>query len=665
MKTTKGIIKNERGETRKEIIGIALVVVIIGVVAAVLISLASRPTVVMRHYTADITFNEAGDMTVVETLEMDYLRAYSYEFRDIDFNKYPEFMDYPFPKSDINRAHFDGDSVNVTVYRDGVDITDTFSIGFSWEFDRDHENRFVNCEPSRPRCEAIYLNAGSNNLHGELTIVYEFTIRGVVTEYSDISEINWVLFEYIGATMEKGVINVTLPENTFDTEDIYVWGHGIGRGDIEIVSNNQIVMNIRDVDDDQFLEFRILMPRELFPNIDPTNVFIHEEINKDAIVDFQTQLVRMNNLRITVAQVLFGLAVAGVPLMAYLGYRQKKKYFTPHATTFDGDYLRELPTKDTPAEVSYLYHYQKTNNEDVTATLLDLIRRKFITIAYEGQDLTDPKADFVLTLDKEKSQDSLLPHEKKLISWFFDTVGEDGKVTTKRLELYGKANLKNAKQMEMEAKGFIRAVRQTCVKKDYFDANVPEHRTKAMAYLAIPIAIAIIGGVTMFLFNVQNIPAIAIAVATAVIYGAVFAGSGRRSAKGQEEYVQWRAFRNFLNEFGTFEDYPMPGVTVWEHYLVYATSFKIADQVMKQLEVKLPMTEDQARQSTYLGVGYGYGPRRMAFAYTVGRINTSVSRARSNARRTISSSRASSAGRGGGFSGGSSRGGGGGGFRRG
>ena len=30
-----------------------------------------------------------------------------------------------------------------------------------------------------------------------------------------------------------------------------------------------------------------------------------------------------------------------------------------------------------------------------------------------------------------------------------------------------------------------------------------------------------------------------------------------------------------------------PGIIVWEHYLVYATSLKVADKVMKQLEVRL------------------------------------------------------------------------------
>ncbi len=662
-------LQNQHGHVRKEIIGIALVLVIIGVVVYVLVTLSSRPEVVMRRYEADITFNDAGDMTIVETVEMDYLRPFRFEYRDIDYNKYPE-GDYPFPTSDDNRAHFDTDAVNVSVFKDGVDITSTVSVGYSWRNDRDHNNDVVDCYPVRSECEAIYLNAGNDadglgRLRGEVTIIYEFTIRGVVTEYSDISEINWVLFEYLGATMETGLITVNLPENTYDTDDIYVWGHGIASGDIEIVANDTIVMNVRDVDDDQFLEFRILTPTSLFPNRAPENLFINDDINKQAIIDYQARLAFMNNLRITVAQVLFGLAIATVPLMVYLGYRAKKKYFTPYDTMFDGDYLRELPTKDTPAEVSYLYHYQKTNNEDVTATLLDLVRRKHVTITYEGQDLTNPNADYVLTLDTSKPQDDLLPHEKKLLTWFFDTVGDGKKVTTKRLELYGKANLKNAKQVEMEAKGFIRAVKETCIKKDFFDPDVPAHRTKAMAYNAIPIVLAIIAGVTMFLLNVQNLPTIIILVATAVLYGAWFASSGRRSKNGQEAYVRWRAFRHFLTEFGTFEDYSMPGVIVWEHYLVYATSFKIADQVMKQLEVKLPMSEEQARQSTYLGLGYGYGPRRMAFAYTVSRLNSSVSRSRANARRTISSARASSAGRGGGFGGGSSRGGGGGGFRRG
>lgn len=111
------------------------------------------------------------------------------------------------------------------------------------------------------------------------------------------------------------------------------------------------------------------------------------------------------------------------------------------------------------------------------------------------------------------------------------------------------------------------------------------------------------------------------------------------------------------------EDYPIPGVVVWEHYLVYATSLKVADKVMEQLEVKLPAEMIESEQATYMGIGYRYYGFRLGYA--LGRINQSVSTARANGRATIAAHQAqvSGSGRGGGFGGGRSFGGGGGGFR--
>ena len=48
----------------------------------------------------------------------------------------------------------------------------------------------------------------------------------------------------------------------------------------------------------------------------------------------------------------------------------------------------------------------------------------------------------------------------------------------------------------------------------------------------------------------------------------------------------------------------MPSVVVWEHYLVYATSLKIADKVMAQLRVKLP--EMDTEEGTFLSNRYVY-----------------------------------------------------------
>jgi uncharacterized membrane protein len=112
------------------------------------------------------------------------------------------------------------------------------------------------------------------------------------------------------------------------------------------------------------------------------------------------------------------------------------------------------------------------------------------------------------------------------------------------------------------------------------------------------------------------------------------------------------------------QDYPIPGIIVWEHYLVYATALKIADKVMDQLKVKLPQLVSDESEGTFLNTRYR--SRDFFWGYALGRFNRSFSTARSNSFQTIAkynAQKVSSSGRGGGFGGGSSFGGGGGGGR--
>ena len=118
-------------------------------------------------------------------------------------------------------------------------------------------------------------------------------------------------------------------------------------------------------------------------------------------------------------------------------------------------YLRELPTKDTPAEVGFLYYFGKTNDEDVTATLLDLIRRGYLELEYLGSPSEDDP-NFIIKKNENKinsEENKLKAHEKQLIKWFIDVIGDKEKVNIQDIQNYGKS-YSEATSFENEAKMF-------------------------------------------------------------------------------------------------------------------------------------------------------------------------------------------------------------------
>ncbi len=621
----------------------------------------------VNRYDAIITLDDAGNMHVSETWDMEYRGEYRVRFRDIVYQKFPD--NYNFPKSTENIASFDTDNVSVSIMKDGFDITDNVSIGYSWENDRDELGGLVRCEPDRDFCESIFIDTRYQGaLYGDIVLEYEYTILGAVSEYSDIAELNWVLLEYAESTIKNGTVTVNLPANTYSTEDLYIFGHGLSDGSLEIIDNDTIEITFSNLKDREYLEFRLLMPTDLYPNIDASNVFINDGINKGLILEYQAELANYSNLGIIVTQVFLGLAVIITLFLFFMLNRNNKKYFTPHETIFKGDYLRELPDDLTPAEMSYVYYLGKNNDEDITATLLDLIRRKIIKIDYEGRELTSKNADFRLTLDQDADVSELLPHEEHLINWFFKIIGSGLYVSTKEIENYGKKDLSQAKSFQNNAVRFKNQVRLANVNVRIQDPMLGSYKQKSLKFLAIPIMTILGIAIISFLFKaITTIPLsntysyILLGVASVfyLIYFAAF--KTKRSKESMETFVRWDAFKKFLIDFGNFDDYPIPGVIVWEHYLVYAVSLKCADKVMEQLRVKLPMDEETARKSTYLGLGYG----RHNFYYGAGLLsmNQTFRNARANAARKISQASSSSGGRGGGFGGGSSFGGGGGGGR--
>ncbi len=621
----------------------------------------------VNRYDSIITLDDQGNMHVSETWDMNYSGEYRVRFRDIVYRKFPD--NYNFSKSHINTASFDTENVSVRISKDGIDITDMVDIGYSFANDYDELGQLVRCEPNQSYCESIFIDTGYRGaLYGDIIFEYEYTILGAVSEYSDISELNWVLLEYAESTIKAGTVTINLPANTYSTEDLYVFGHGLSDGNLEIVDNDTIEINFSKMKEREYLEFRLLMPKDLYPNIDDNNVFIDDGINKTLILEYEADLANYSNLGIVLTQIFLGLAVIITIFLLYMLNRNNKKYFSPHETVFKGDYLRELPDNLTPAEMSYVYYLGKNNDEDITATLLDLIRRKIIKIDYEGRELTSRNADFALTLDETYNIEDLLPHEKHLIDWFFRTIGDGVHVSTKEIENYGKNDLSKAKSFQGNASRFKTHVKSANKDIRLTDPKLGYYKQKSLKLLTVPImtiiAIALFSFIykaitTIGLSNTYSFVLLGIISVIYLLYFSVF--KTKRSKESMETFVRWDAFKKFLVDFGNFDDYPMPGVIVWEHYLVYAVSLKCADKVMEQLRVKLPMDEETARKSTYLGLGYG----RRNFYYGAGLLsmNQTLRSARMNAARKISQASSSSGGRGGGFGGGSSFGGGGGGGR--
>ena len=612
-----------------------------------------------QKYTMDAVIDENGDMHVKETIVIDnYTNFYNnYFYKEIAYNKNNMFggkeENVAYLKEDVKVIVEDYRGV---VYNSETSLNNypTHFVGFSYENDRDERGYSLRCEStSTEYCDMIFYY----NKPGFATITtftYEYTIEGVITQYKDISEFNWVLLSYQPFEFNDVKINITLPSGDYNIANEDTFFHGTNMAKRDFVSNNKIVITTDNMLSDEQIEVRLLLDNELFAGVNESNKV---NINaKNDILAFEENQIKEADKKFAIgnvwSSVVYGGFIVLMFIIAYIGY---KKY--------DNEYYRELPAEYSPAVMGYLYKFRNIDDDDLTATLLDLIRRKYLILDANGTSgVNDKRPNYTIRLNKEKSQKDLTESEKYLIRWFIGEIGNGEEVTSKQLSSFGD-DYENARKYQNSSKTWYKLVKSEASKYKFFEKSIHSKKNRC---LVIGILLTIIfDAIFVYMWDYSGyfrvftfiFGAIFIVLALAIYIQSI----DKRSKKGNEDYVRWKAFKKFLEEFGSFEDYPVPSLIVWEHYLVYATSFGIADKVSEQLKLKFNLEQISSVDCTFV-VYFGLGHRIGGFNSTVRDIRTMShsTMVRHTAQRAGSSFGGRSGG--GGFSGGSSFGGGGGSF---
>ncbi|NLD26985.1 MAG: DUF2207 domain-containing protein [Acholeplasmataceae bacterium] len=620
--------------------------------------IAGSSGIKIEQYIADIELKENGDMLVKESWTYLYPSGYTVRYRDLAYDKYDPYD--PLTQSRQDRAFIDRENVKVRVYDgNGNPIpTSKYEVKFSGQMDERGE--IIECEPDNPECLSVFVRM-PEGMPRTVTFDYEYLVEGAITKYKDVAELNWVLLEYFEATIQEAKVTVTLPN--IPALDIMVWGHGLSDGNIRPPEDSKVIMDINKIKKGEILEFRVLMPANKF-SVEDKN-YVAEDM-RNVIINYEQKLAEETNRRIVVAQIVFYGTFAMLAIMLFIVYRAYIKYDKEHQPKFTGKYYRELPADYSPAEMSYLYYFRKINDEDLTATILDLIRRKYLILDENNQGINKKDANFKLILNREKNLSELKSHESHLITWFINGIGNGKEVTLNQIENYPKQGINNANNFRNQAAGFVRKAKNEGMNHDFFEKRIGIEKRHLLTAVFIPIIYLFIAFVLNAIFNIEYTFTVIASILAGILYVIYISSIDKRSINGNEDYAKWKAFKEFLLDFGNMKDYPIPGIVVWEHYLVYATSLKVADKVMEQLQVKLPelVEAEGLGTSTYLAFGY-YHPR-YRYWYAWSSINRSIYTARQNQFQTIASynaSKVSGVGRGGGFGGGRSFGGGGGGSR--
>lgn len=496
----------------------------------------------------------------------------------------------------------------------------------------------------------------SKNRNNKRSFLFVYTLPNAVAVYKDVAQLNRKM---VGQNWQQTIDNIRLRINipvskNYDSSKILAFGHGPLNGYLDI-AENYVEYNLENYYPNDFLEAHILMEPEIFSEIDKSKIV--QKNMKQELLDTEKKLAddanrerekaeRTEKLLIKArkyVKLIFGIETGfWAFLMFYIHriFKKKNKYKNLY-----GKYLREAPDNFSPSLVGLIMTSHSDGQKGILATLLDLIRRKYI-------DLEEANSKTKLIL-KNNILDDLSPQEKTIVDIYFNGFGDGHSVILEDI-----AKQKMPMQVAKKFEKWQYQVSSEMYRNKFDYEGMGFFKT----FIFLILGLAFFASVSFYMSLFDNpIFIITMFMGLSLIISAL--NIKRPTENLQKAQARWSAFKNFLEDYSQLEDAKISSIHLWEQYLVYAVAMGVSEKVVKAYKKALEL--GQIKDTSGLSVNLNQA-RAISLIDVYSR-NNSFNRALNSATRdvykrsasTISKTRrSSSSGRGGGFSSGSSGGGG-------
>ena len=488
----------------------------------------------------------------------------------------------------------------------------------------------------------------SRNYNNIRTFKFVYTLPEAIRVYNDVAQLNRKM---VGKDWQQGIstvrVNIEIPVSTsYDNSNILVFGHGPLTGEVD-KEENTVFYKLDDYYPGDFLEAHILMEPEIFSEYDKSKI-IHKDM-KQELLDMEARLAdeanaerenalrreqRLQKISSNAKPIMGGIASIWAVLMYYIHVIFKRK----NKVKDDIKYLRDLPDDSSPALVGGVIT-KSVNDNEILATIVDLIRRKVLTL-----DTSDTKTIITLTGSTEK----LSAQENTIIDIYINDFGDGKSLDLKSFGFFQKVPMKTAKKFERWSNYIISEMNRKGL--------VYQHMGCGAIFIFVLISIVIAFGSIIQAILTEN-PIFMLGMPLGAILFISTVAAESPSKKLAETKSKWQALKNFLSDYSQLEEAKITSIHLWEQYFVYAIALGVSDKVVKAYKKAL----DMGIISDVEGVNsLAYSPIfNPMFSRSFSNLNGMVSKTNSRANSTIASTRrSSSSGGGGGFSSGSSGGGG-------
>lgn len=494
---------------------------------------------------------------------------------------------------------------------------------------------------------SLRIEAYHDTTDAQATFTLRYVVHDAAKRWDDTGELYW---KFIGDRWDAGVGSVVIevrfpPGVTEDT--LRVWAHGPLTGVVS-KAGNLMRLSVDDLPPATFVEARALFPRDALAEARDT-----PGMREQTVLAEEGRWAEEANAARRRARLMVGVAAlfgAFIPLLSLLTafalWRRHGKEFRP---SFDGPYFRELPAELPPAVVGALMRWGSVGENELTATLMDLSNRGIVTVEpvhTASQGLLGPKTEteWRLSIPPTASLDSLSNAERQLLEAVFGAAEPDRSVTIEELKREAK---KHPERYAESIEAWKKAVAAEAERHGFFEKRGTRLLVSFIAW-----------GIVLFFITIASAAAagsgwtLLVGIPCAVGVGVIGLFMPRRTPKANELHAKYRALKRYLEDFSRLDEAPPTHVVLWEHFLVLAVVFGIAEKVIETLRVKAP----QVLEDPALAHAAWWATPQPGFGSPASVVTSGFA----SASQIASSQMSSASGGGGGFSGGGGGGGGGG-----
>lgn len=370
------------------------------------------------------------------------------------------------------------------------------------------------------------------------TFRFKYTIKNVAIIHNDIGEF---YYKYLGDGNETQIdyfsANLVLPQ--FNKENIKIFAHGPLNGTINFTNNELIKLEVNDVPTNTFIEARVFYPKEYTPLSTRTgnktyNDLMDEELEYVRAIEEKAARREVNKSifnNVSIVTLVIGAAVS------YLFFYKNRR----DPSIFD-DMNSLYPEEISPAELG-LFMNSVIDARGLMATLFDLARREYIAINELKTAAKKSSKDSDFEFIKLESPDSdLLVHERYLLSWLFNTIGNGTRLTTKEIDNYRN---KQMLRYNKEYGEWSNLVKEQLKLRDYNDQG---NKTLGIIFTLLSIPALIIGIISLIYGGLYGIGAL---IVSGLLFVLGLMLVYRKSDKG---YIQYGLWKDFKKEFDNYEN---------------------------------------------------------------------------------------------------------------